>query len=39
MAVILMAISDYFISGCWWLFMVIILMAINEYFIVDIGGY
>jgi hypothetical protein len=35
-AIILMAIGAYFVSGYWWLLMVIILMAIGGYFI---GGY
>ncbi len=41
-----LAIGGYFVSGCWWLFMVIVLVVIGEYFIggywwilVDIGGY
>ncbi len=33
---ILMAIDEYFVSGCWWLLMVIVLVVIGEYFI---GGY
>jgi hypothetical protein len=44
MAILLMAIGDYFIGGYffikyWWLLMVIVLVAIGEYFIVNIGGY
>jgi hypothetical protein len=35
-AIILMAIGEYFIIGYWWLLMSIILMLIDEY---SIGGY
>jgi hypothetical protein len=39
MAIILVAIGDYFIGGYWWSLIVIILVAIGGYSIVDIGGH
>jgi hypothetical protein len=33
MAIILMVIDGYYISGYWWLLMVIILMVIDGYYI------
>jgi len=45
-AILLMAINRYFVSGCWWLLMIIVLVAIGKYYIggyrwilVGIGGY
>jgi hypothetical protein len=32
-AILLMAIGGYFVSGYWWLLMVIVLVAIGGYFI------